>query len=83
MLLVVVGLLVLVLVILVVVFLSVRSMRDAEEDDYEDRPASRRSSRGGRADDTVLASTGSRPRGASRGRQSRSPAHRGSAQESW
>ncbi|HEY2578098.1 MAG TPA: hypothetical protein VGI74_17485 [Streptosporangiaceae bacterium] len=78
MLLVVVGLLVLVLVILVVVFLSVRSMRDAEEDDYEDRPAPRRPARGSRGDDEDAA-----PRGASRGRQSGSPARRGPAGESW
>ncbi|HLX49956.1 MAG TPA: hypothetical protein VKS82_16620 [Streptosporangiaceae bacterium] len=77
MLLVVVGLLVLVLVILVVVFLSVRSMRDAEEDDYEDRPAPRRPARGGRDDEDA------RPRGASRSRPPRSPARRGPAPESW
>jgi hypothetical protein len=78
MLLVVVGLLVLVLVILVVVFLSVRSMRDAEEDGYEDRPAPRRPSRGRRDDDEDA-----RPRGASRGRQPRSSGRRGPAGESW
>ena len=78
MLLVVVGLLVLVLVILVVVFLSVRSMRDAEEDDYEDRPVARRPSRGSRDDDEDA-----RSRGAARGRQSRSPARREPAGESW
>src|SRR5690349_10434391 len=37
----VVGLVVIVLVILVVVFLSVRSSRGAEEDDYPARPARR------------------------------------------
>src|SRR5579859_5723816 len=74
MLLVVVGLLVLVLVILVVVFLSVRSMRDAEEDGYQDRPAPRRSSRGSRDDDEDVAP---------RGRPSRSPGRRGPARESW
>jgi hypothetical protein len=74
MLLVVVGLLVLVLVILVVVFLSVRSMRDAEEDGYQDRPAPRRSSRGSRDDDEDAGP---------RGRQPRSPARRGPAREGW